>query len=204
MPRPTVFIFFTRPDSFLLLCSKSSTRYVCLLQTRVPVCGSAAFYTTMHWQGEVRKEHYSPANCKCCNCPLLWALKQIKMVLGMPWARSGVVWGDAEILTWSVFCPSLEQQVLQITVIGLQIALKIVLISFPSGLLMGTHTVIKYYFICFFLLLSWPANSLKIALVLWSQLASVAKSKALLLTENYVCLCFVLLLFQVIIFAKKQ
>lgn len=55
------------------------------------------------------------------------------------------------MLTRSVFCPSLEQQVLEITVTGLQIALKVILIASLSGLLMRTHTDTKYYLIWFFL-----------------------------------------------------
>lgn len=56
-----------------------------------------------------------------------------------------------------------------------------------------------FFFPCFLL----PASPLKIAFICWSQLASLTKTKALLLPKNHICLCFPLLLLQVIIFAKK-
>lgn len=68
----------------------------------------------------------------------------------MPLVRYNVAWGDTGMSIWSVFHPSLEHQYLKITVNGLQIALEIILIVSPFGLLMWTHTDIKYYLISLF------------------------------------------------------
>ena len=124
-------------------------------------CVALLLYMTMHWRGGVRKDSYIPTNFKCCDCPLLWALKQIKLVPGMLWMRSDVAWGDTGMLTWSVFCPSLEQQVLEIIFKAICKPITVILIASPSGLLMWTHTDIKYYLIWFFILLSCPASSWK-------------------------------------------